>query len=80
MYFANYDEDEIEKDKCMLMDFVSAPAVLVEALGLEIGKIKRSEAADINSILNKFADWERALDAQKPTETSADMLELLTTC
>ena len=60
MYFANYDEDEVEKDKCMLMDFVSAPAVLVEALGLEIGKIKRSEAADINSILNKFAGWERA--------------------
>lgn len=60
MYFANYDEDEIDKDKCMLMDFASAPAVLVEALGLEIGKIKRSDASDINSILNKLPGWERA--------------------
>ena len=61
MYYANYDEDEVDKEKCMLMDFVSAPAVLVEALDFEIGKIKRTDAADITGVLNRMPGWERGV-------------------
>lgn len=61
MYYANYDEDEVNKEKCMLMDFVSAPAVLVEALDFEIGKIKRTDAADITGVLNRMPGWERGV-------------------
>lgn len=60
MYYENYDEDEITKEECVQMDFVSATGVLVEALGFEVGKIKARDASEINDILNKLPGWERS--------------------
>ena len=60
MYYENYDEDEIKKEECVQMDFVSATGVLVEALGFEVGKIKARDASEINDILNKLPGWERS--------------------
>ena len=65
MYFANYDESEVDKSKCMLIDFLSVPAVLIEALDIEVGKIKRTDAADAAAILSKLAGWERAVRRSK---------------
>ena len=61
MYYANYDEDEVDKEKCMLMDFVSAPAVLIEALDYEIGKVKPTDSRDVNRVLCRIQGWERGV-------------------
>jgi putative DNA primase/helicase len=65
MYFANYDESEVDKSKCMLIDFLSVPAVLIEALDIEVGKIKRTDAADAAAILSKLSGWERSVRRNK---------------
>lgn len=65
MYYANYDEEEVDRSKCHPIDFVCAPAVLLEALDYEIGKIKRNDASDVSAILNKMDGWERATRRSK---------------
>lgn len=65
MYYANYDEDLIDRNKCVPIDFVCAPSALVEALGYEMGNIKRNDAADVNAVLNKLEGWERATRRSK---------------
>ena len=65
MYYANYDEDLIDRNRCVLIDFVCAPSALVEALGYEMGNIKRNDAADVNAVLNKLEGWERATRRSK---------------
>ena len=41
MYFENYDPDSVYPDSTAMrqQDFVSAPAILIEALGFDIGKV-----------------------------------------
>ncbi len=65
MYYANYDEDLIDRNRCVPIDFVCAPSALVEALGYEMGNIKRNDAADVNAVLNKLEGWERATRRSK---------------
>ena len=62
MYFENYDPDSVDPDNTALrqQDFVSAPAILIEALGFDIGKVRTRDASEINDIMSRAEGWVRA--------------------
>lgn len=62
MYFENYDPDSVDPDSTTMrqQDFVSAPAILIEALGFDIGKVRARDASEINDIMSRAEGWERA--------------------